>query len=621
MNLTDQQKVVQAWEAFKADKNMEPGSREIIPESVLRSILSRQNGIGANNVTWEQVRQAGAALCLHYGSAVVIPLDSEAKDPPKAEPESIATSQFWREREDEFHHHDSPENCELWAEWSSITDEWVFHTGSGQKPPPLGSVQVFKALAREAAKGLVGPRSAEPANDWLDALRRKTDKSTGRRLYSKVATTGTNTIGENWLARMAKLGEPAPSRGMVEFVARKEGHTPADQPNAPEILSDIVTIEERMFWDVTTEKIEHLFTSSANFCLELRSLVAGVPERPTQPPAHHPILTVPESEIHVPELSATTERELMLRWENTLEERKLTGKHFHWHANLRDRTGHIVVRKNVDPLSQIGVRQSVVVAELRFNGLAGAYFDIWDRSYRPYQIFQDWLPAILGRVLRDAALAWRGRDAALDEWYERVCSRAINAELRKLAEKWTNKARNRELLKLEITKSRANFLPMSVSPPLQSTANASRLDSHSAIPKAPSETPSLLPAKVAAQGAAIQRAAPSDLGLVPVRGAICPEKPTEQEDFLAAGVDPICADRRDLLLRFKLRGKNIGIQITDEMVAHAANPKWNDRTMVTWWKRNDSRCKQPHDRKIRAVLASDPSSSWTPNVKSKRSLK
>jgi hypothetical protein len=72
---------------------------------------------------------------------------------------------------------------------------------------------------------------------------------------------------------------------------------PADQPNAPKIQSDIVTIEQRLFWDVTTEKIEHLYTSSANFCLELRSRVAGAPERPTQMPAHHPIHTVPEPKI------------------------------------------------------------------------------------------------------------------------------------------------------------------------------------------------------------------------------------------------------------------------------------------------------------------------------------
>jgi len=414
---------------------------------------------------------------------------------------------------------------------------------------------------------------------------------------------------------------------MIEFVAREGGPTPADQPKAPKIQSDIVTIEQRLFWDVTTEKIEHLFTSSANLCLELRSKVVGTPKRPTPMPAHYPIRTVPEPKIDIPELCATTERELMLHWENALEERNLTGKHFHWHDGIRDRSGHIVLRRYVNPLRQIGVRESLVVAELRFNGLAGAYFDLWDRSGQRYEVFQDWFPAISRTVLRDTALIWKGRDAALDEWYEKVCRRAINAELKKLAERWTNKARNRELLKLENTKFRHTFPQMSVSPPLPPTDNVTRSESDSAIPKAHSETQSPraeTPARVAAQGAAVDGGPLSDsrpgpIGSTPIR----PEgmKPAAQEDSLAAGGDPVCAARCDLLLRFKVRGRNIGIRITDEMVAHAANPKWNDRTMVTWWKRNDPRCKQPHDRKIRAVLASDPSSSWTPNVKSKRSLK
>jgi hypothetical protein len=82
--------------------------------------------------------------------------------------------------------------------------------------------------------------------------------------------------------------------------------------------------------------------------------------------------------------------------------------------------------------------------------------------------------------------------------------------------------------------------------------------------------------------------------------------------FRAAGVDPVAQERRAALLEFKAKGKRLGIKITDPMVAQAASPKWNDRTMVTWWKRNDDGCKPFHDRRIRAVLAKDPAIIWQP---------
>jgi len=78
-----------------------------------------------------------------------------------------------------------------------------------------------------------------------------------------------------------------------------------------------------------------------------------------------------------------------------------------------------------------------------------------------------------------------------------------------------------------------------------------------------------------------------------------------------AGTDTVAMDRAARLTAFKAKGRSQGIRITDEMVAKAAKPgSWNDRTMVTWWKACDPRCKLPHDKKIRAVLERDPSSIW-----------
>ena len=81
--------------------------------------------------------------------------------------------------------------------------------------------------------------------------------------------------------------------------------------------------------------------------------------------------------------------------------------------------------------------------------------------------------------------------------------------------------------------------------------------------------------------------------------------------------DAVAAERDGRLKNYKLRARKQSIRITDKMVAHAANPNWNDRTMITWWKRNDTRCKPPHDRLIRAVLQKDPSSIWNQNLRSK----
>jgi len=73
----------------------------------------------------------------------------------------------------------------------------------------------------------------------------------------------------------------------------------------------------------------------------------------------------------------------------------------------------------------------------------------------------------------------------------------------------------------------------------------------------------------------------------------------------------IAEERSALLSAFKAKGRTLGIKITDEMIAKAAKPgKWNTRTMVTWWKRDDAHCKPPHDRLIRSVLAKDPASLW-----------
>ena len=61
----------------------------------------------------------------------------------------MASSKFWKEREEEFRRHANDENNSLAADWYSITDSWTFRGGSVGR-----SERIFQSLAREAARGL-----------------------------------------------------------------------------------------------------------------------------------------------------------------------------------------------------------------------------------------------------------------------------------------------------------------------------------------------------------------------------------------------------------------------------------------------------------------------------------
>jgi hypothetical protein len=84
-------------------------------------------------------------------------------------------------------------------------------------------------------------------------------------------------LDEERLQRMAQLGEPMPPGGLIEFIISEvdaEGTTNSRNPPA---------VEMRKVWETTTEMVKDLFTSSANFCLELRSRAAFAEPGPTIP--------------------------------------------------------------------------------------------------------------------------------------------------------------------------------------------------------------------------------------------------------------------------------------------------------------------------------------------------
>jgi hypothetical protein len=283
--------LVQEWEALKSLKKLITGEYERIPESDLRNIIAAEYGNKAEDVTWEEIKRAASELCLHYGSFQMIPsvsADHIPADDQSRELMSKAGAEFWKEREDEFSRHDTPENTMLLAMCSQM-GRWDFRGGPGADYSSRESRQLFQSLAREAAKGLAGSCSAEPWVDWLDALGRARDKSTGELMYATVST-GSTGIGERELERMAKSGEPPPQGGLIEFfLITSDQSTDSSEPLA--IPADNLKVGTRRFWDTTVTTIERLFKTSAKYCLELRSLTPHRAEEviksTEQPPAQH----------------------------------------------------------------------------------------------------------------------------------------------------------------------------------------------------------------------------------------------------------------------------------------------------------------------------------------------
>ena len=174
-------------------------------------------------------------------------------------------------------------------------------------------------------------------------------------------------------------------------------------------------------------------------------LGVGAPESQAQ---HAP--QIRPGMLSPPSLPEVTERQLALRWQQALEQRDFTGKHLHWHDRLRGPSGRIKLRPGVDrTYGQVGVAQSVVVAERNFGDVVEQYFDIWDRSSLVHEVFKLWLPFITTRVLGDMAVLWKGHNPGTDEWYSKVCEPTLKHVLGKNETAWVRRARDRELLRLE----------------------------------------------------------------------------------------------------------------------------------------------------------------------------
>jgi hypothetical protein len=248
--------IVQEWEFLKSIRERSAATHDRIPESDLRRIIAEQSGAKPDDVSEAQIEHAALELCRHYGSFLMIPLASSEFRPTADRPPYEAATQdstFWQEREDEFRKHDTGHNTVLAASWSSLSDTWRFQASGSTHSASAESMQLFKSLAREAAKGLGSKRGADSWIDWLDLLRSAKDEGTRMLLYAQV-TSSSYIVSEVGRDHMIRDGEALPAGALLEFGREADG------------------VARRLYWDASTAKIENLFRNSANLCLELRSL-------------------------------------------------------------------------------------------------------------------------------------------------------------------------------------------------------------------------------------------------------------------------------------------------------------------------------------------------------------
>jgi hypothetical protein len=155
----------------------------------------------------------------------------------------MTSSGFWKEREEEFRRHANEENCSFAADWDSLTDTWTFRGVSVER-----SERIFTSLARKAAQGINSAPGADACKAWLDSLRRA-------EYGFEVRFRHTGAYNQQRREYMARSGEALPVvEGIVDTVALPDG-----------------SIETRTLVEAFTGTIEHIFETSADFCLELGS--------------------------------------------------------------------------------------------------------------------------------------------------------------------------------------------------------------------------------------------------------------------------------------------------------------------------------------------------------------
>lgn len=152
----------------------------------------------------------------------------------------MSSSRFWKEREEEFRRHANGEHSSLAADWYAITDTWRFRGGAGHR-----SERILRSLTRKVAREIKGSTGTDPCKARLDALRHAEYNFELRFRY-------TGAYNQQRLDYLAQSGERSPVvEGIVETVPLPDG-----------------SVETRTRIEGIIGTIEHIFDTSADFCLE-----------------------------------------------------------------------------------------------------------------------------------------------------------------------------------------------------------------------------------------------------------------------------------------------------------------------------------------------------------------
>jgi len=129
-------------------------------------------------------------------------------------------SAFWKERQKEFLEHNKGENVLLGAWWLS-GDGCTFYAGGDMKSPSEEVWLVFKALAREAGKGLGSARGSEAWIDWLELLSCAEDESTGGLRYK--VSLGSSYVHDSRSESAILDAEEIPKNALIEYRLMSNG--------------------------------------------------------------------------------------------------------------------------------------------------------------------------------------------------------------------------------------------------------------------------------------------------------------------------------------------------------------------------------------------------------------
>jgi hypothetical protein len=317
----------------------------------------------------------------------------------------------------------------------------------------------------------------------------------------------------------------------------------------------------------------------------------------------------------LPQLPDRVRRKLALLWDALIEKHGFNGEHLNWTvtrqrkitfrspqppADIHNRTVRYIQERTAQaaPIyahaDTIGIDETGMLAAERYAQLAEEYLSVWlTEQGRRSDVFTVWLVELRATVADEVAQLWKERG----DWFERVCRAKLDSKLTPMFDQLRRKAREFEI---------ADLAPENISFELLMA------QAHEALER----SERVMQQYEKALGEQPPNALPKPNEPVPERpplsSGISPESGTPETEGSELRCKPVARDRTALLDDFKVKAREGGLKVTDKMVARAANPgKWNDRTIVAWWKRNDPKSTPGHDKKIRALLARDPASIWS----------